>query len=103
MNEKEQTRALDDAVARFLAQGGKVLVLPEGMDSGRSGKDWSRIVKGEKVASAQEIEDERNRRALLAVKNADAELIVQLLAGRFDAEIKFDIESDRLGPNGEIR
>lgn len=104
MNTKQMLR--DDtaaAVEQFLAQGGEVKVALDRETCGLSSKDWARVTKGLKVASAEEIKVERERRALIAITNKDVELTSDLLLGKYDKEIKHDIESDRLGPNGEIR
>lgn len=104
MQTKEQLRAdTAEAVAAFHARGGQVTVIPDRATTGLSAKDWARKVRGEKVATPEEIEAERTRRTMIAVENRDADLALRLLQGRFDREIKFDIENDRIGPNGEIR
>lgn len=90
-------------VDEYLANGGQITDVNEAMKSGLSGKDWSRLAQGLKVATADEITAERDRRTLIAVRNKDLDLTMRLMRGAFDKEIKFDIENDRIGPNGEIR
>lgn len=104
MNDKATLRATtNDLVARYLAAGNEIKVAPDRATCGYTSHDWKRITQGLKVATGEEIAEERHRRALIAVGNKDADLVMDLLAGRYDKEIKHDLENDRLGPNGEIR
>lgn len=104
MNDKATLRATtNDLVADYLAAGKAITVAPDRATCGLSGHDWKRVLRGQKVATGEEIAEERHRRALIAVGNKDADLVMDLLSGRHDKAIKFDIENDRLGPNGEIR
>lgn len=103
MPNKTHAPADANAIRRFLEQGGEIKTLPDRASNNMSWKDWKRATQGLKVALPSEIEAERERRTLIAIKNRDAQLALDLLRGRYDKEIKFDIENDRLGPNGEIR
>lgn len=87
----------------FLAKGGEIIDGNAVAAAKYSGQDWARLAQGLKVATEAEIVEERKRRALIAIGNNDLELVTKLLQHKFDKEIKFDIENDRLGPNGEIR
>lgn len=88
----------DALVTAFLKRGGRVDRAPRGESgNGYTAKEWSRAERGLKVATGEEVAAERNRRAVIAVGNKDWELALALLEFRFDKEIKFDIESDRLG------
>lgn len=104
MNDKATLRATtDDLVAQYLAAGNEITVAPDRATCGYTSHDWKRVTQGLKVATTEEIAAERHRRCLIAVGNKDADLCMALLSGRYDKEIKHDIENDRLGPNGEIR
>ena len=89
------------AIEAFQAQGKTVTVIPTGKRIFK-GKDWKRLTQGLKVASQEEIEAERNRRALKAIRNGDNPLALALMSGQHNHAIKFDIENGRIGPNGEI-
>lgn len=97
---KAQVRAETGAlVEAYLAKGGTVERVPFGESgNGYRGNEWKRAAQGDKVATGQEVADERSRRALIALENQDLELVVALMSYDFDKEIKFDIESDRGGP-----
>lgn len=106
MTNKAMIRAeIQESVADYLEAGGEVHTV-DASQRGRDGlswRDWKRLAQGLKVATKEEIEAERDRRALVALRNTDHELVIKILTGTFDREIKFDIENDRIGPNGEIR
>lgn len=101
---KEETRSeARQLLDAYIANGRQITQVEPRKGSGHTARDWDRLQKGLKVATPEEIKAERDRRALKAIANKDNDLVLRLLTGKFDREIKFDIENDRLGPNGEIR
>lgn len=101
MKPKQHDPSDQAAIDAFLAKK-QVNVVPTNLRTVQ-GKDWKRLIRGQKVATEAEITAERDRRALIAITNKDLPLVEKLLTGGFDHEIKFDIENNRVGPSGEIR
>ena len=99
MQTKAEIRAEAEALAkRFEETGGQVQVIEGRTTNGYTHADWARKVKGLKVATVEEIDAERTRRMLNAIKanTKDApQRVMELLSGRRDKDIKFDIEHDR--------
>lgn len=100
MSNKAQARVeADDLVAQYLARGGRIDRAPTTESgNGFTGKDWARAEQGLKVATGEEVAAERERRAIIALKNDDTDLLVRILQFEFDKEIKFDIENELGGP-----
>jgi hypothetical protein len=80
----------------YVASGGKILVaLARVSGNGWSWEDWQRAARGLKVVGAADIEAERQRRLLKAVEAKNVELLTRLLQGKFDKQIKTDIQDGR--------
>lgn len=83
----------------WVAAGNDIKVIPTRISQlGYSFHDWQRLLRGLKVASKEDVKAERDRRLLRAIKRNDVELVTRLASGKFDAQIKLDIEGGRINP-----
>lgn len=87
---------LTRVAAEYVASGGDILRIPARLSgNGWSWEDWKRAARGLKVVTEADIAAERERRQFKAIAAKNVDLVVQLIRGRFDKQIKRDIQDGR--------